>query len=105
MLEVNNTAREVYHGHKAAGLTRAQLTPTSRVLIRGIYLYCPGGDDPTPNTATVWVGGATVTADSDANSGGIPLVPGNSIFLQISDPSLLYVISTSASQDVAWIGQ
>jgi hypothetical protein len=37
-------------------------------------------------------------------TGGMPVVPGSSLFIPIDDPSELYIISTLADQDYAWLG-
>ena len=94
--------KSLYNGHTTVGLTAVPLAnkfPTTR----GILLRCPGSLDPTPNTACVWVGGKGVTADSAA-TGGMPIAPGSHLVLPVDDASAIYVISTAADQDVAWMG-
>jgi hypothetical protein len=93
----------VQHGHTVVGTTAAKLTQLNFSLEKGVLIRAPGGDDPNPNTDPVWIGGASVTADAGV-TGGVPLVPGASVFIPVDDPSVLWVISTASSQDVAWIG-
>ncbi len=93
---------ELKNGHTVVGATTSPLTPLSFKGYRGVLVYAPGNADPTPNTAPVWVGRAAVTADSEVGTGGMPLVPGASLFIPVDDPSKLYVISTVADQDIAW---
>jgi hypothetical protein len=97
------SSRELSHGHVTVGITRTQLSVFNFPLLKGVLLRAPGGDDPVANSDPVWVGGAGVTANSAA-TGGLPLVPGASIFIPVEDPSLLWVVSTATSQDIAWIG-
>lgn len=52
------------------------------------------------NTAAVWIGKSTVTADSAA-TGGIKLLPGQSVSMQLAAAVLLYAISTATVQKVA----
>lgn len=85
------------------GTTRAQLTANSIRTYKGVLIRSPGSADPTPNTGVIWIGGAAVTADSNSGTGGMPLTPGDSVFIPIDDPSKLYVISDTAAQDVAWL--
>ncbi|MEN6406094.1 MAG: hypothetical protein ABFC77_06435 [Thermoguttaceae bacterium] len=75
----------------------------SIVCNKGVLLRTPGSVDPTPNAVCVWVGGACVTADSDGQTGGMPIPPGESLFVPIDDPSRLWVVSTDANQNVAWM--
>lgn len=94
---------EVYNGHKTVGTTAVKLTDLSFPMLKGVLLRCPGGSDPVGNSVPVWVGGRGVTADSAA-TGGVPILPGNSIFIPIERANLLWVVSSSADQDVAWLG-
>ena len=98
------TVPGVSHGHQAAGTSRVRLTDLDIPVLKGVLLRCPGSeDDGGGNTASVWVGGAGVTADSTA-TGGMPILPGDSLFVPIERPMSLFIISTDADQDVAWIG-
>jgi len=99
------SVEEFYNGHATVGLTRVKLTGTlSFPLNKGILLRCPGGTDPNPNSDPIWVGGAGVTADSAAGSGGMPMIPGDVLFIPIDRSDKLWVISTDTDQDIAWMG-
>ena len=104
-MEIKETVKttELKYGHKAVGITTVQLTALAFPLLKGLLIRAAGVDDPTPNTAVVWIGGTTVTADSTA-SGGFPLAPGESINIPADNPTEVYVISDAASQTVAWMG-
>lgn len=100
--EVSHTSA-MYNGHTVVGTTAIPLAD-SFMTQRGVLLRCPGPSDPVQNTAPVWVGkSSSVTADS-AVTGGMPILPGSSIGFPVDDPSGLWVISTVADQDIAWIG-
>ena len=87
------------HGWTSVGTTIAQLMDkTFSVTYKGVLIV----SDPD-NTVTIFIGRNGVTSDKDAETGGIPLSPDRSIFIPIEDPTLLYVISGSASQLVAWM--
>lgn len=89
-------------GHTTVGTSREQLTNLNFKAYKGVLMRAPGSTDPVPNTAPIWIGGAGVTADS-TKSGGIPVLPGDAIFIPIERPDSLYVISTAANQDIAWL--
>lgn len=91
-------------GHKVVGTTAVKLTDLEFKFSKGLLVRAPGSSDPTPNTNCIWLGGAGVTADSDAETGGVPLAPGDSINLPVNDPTEIYAISDGAAQDVAWMG-
>lgn len=103
-MEITKEAvRELQHGHATAGTIRSRLTELDFTVYKGVLVRCPGGSDPTPNTDPIWIGGAGVTADSGA-TGGIPILPGDAIFIPIDKPNFLWVVSTAADQDIAWMG-
>lgn len=97
-------ASELKHGHVVVGITPVPLTTLSFRLDRGLLVRAPGASDPVPNTAVVWVGRAAVAADSSVGRGGMPLAPGEALTLPVDDPSKVYVVSTAANQDLAWMG-
>lgn len=92
-----------WNGHQVVGTTPARLTSLDFRVLKGVLIRCPGSEDAgTPNTAPVWVGGGGVTPDNSA-SGGMPVLPGDSIFIPVERPMDVYVVSTDPDQDVAWI--
>lgn len=100
-------ARKFIHRHVTVGATAPVKlnNNTSFVPVKGVLIRAPGYFDPTPNTACVWVGGPAVTADSDPDTGGMPIAPGESLHIP-SDlvEGDIFLISTANDQDVAWIG-
>jgi hypothetical protein len=95
---------DLKHGHVVAGVAAVKLSQFAFTCLKGILIRAPGGDDPTPNTDPIWIGSAAVTADSNVGTGGLPLLPGESLVLPIDNPSEVWVISTAATQDLAWFG-
>lgn len=94
------------HGHAVAGTTRVQLAveKLSIPASKGVLVRCPGSNDPGgSNTKEVWLGGPNVTADENLTTGGMPVAPGEALFLPLEDPSLLFVVSTADDQDIAWM--
>ena len=106
MWEVKETSpsSELRHGHAVVGTSPAPLTTLSMKFVRGILLRAPGPDDLTPNTDVVYIGCKSVTADSNAGTGGMPILPGSAIELPVEDPSQVYAVSLSPGQDLAWMG-
>jgi hypothetical protein len=103
-MDINKEAvGQLYHGHKAVGTGRVQLAIAKYEVVKGILLRTPGTNCPTPNTVPVWVGGKHVTADSNPGTGGIPLAPGESLFIPCDNITALYVVSTADGQDLAWM--
>jgi len=92
------------HGHTVVGTTAVPLTSLGLKFDKGILVRTPGSEDPSANTACVWVGRKGVTADSDPGTGGLPIPPGQSVLIPIDDPTAIYVISSAVDQDVAWMG-
>ena len=87
----------LYNGHTVVGTSAVALCP-KLASNRGVLIRA--GDT---NTAPIWVGRASVTADSAA-TGGMPIPPATALFIPCDDPSLVFVISTAGGQDVAWMG-
>jgi hypothetical protein len=108
MWEIKETSPsgDLRHGHTVVGQTPVPLSSVSVKLVRGILLRTPGPDDfTTPNVDAVYVGRKGVTADTDPNTGGMPMLPGSAIELPLEDPSEVYVVtSTATPQDIAWMG-
>lgn len=95
---------DLFTGHTVVGVSRVRVvTADFEGMLKGILIRAPGSGDPTPNTASIWVGGNGVTADSSTNSGGMPLPPGESLFIPAERLNKLFVISTAADQDLAWM--
>lgn len=87
------------HGHTVVGTSAVQLVPQKfSETFKGVLVVADAS-----NSAVVYIGRKGVTADNDVDTGGIPLPAGTAIFLPIEDPTLLFVISTSDTQDVAWM--
>ena len=64
---------------------------------KGVLIKAPGAGDDDPNTLSVFLGRAGVTADQGA-LGGFPLAPGESIVLPLSAFGDIYVIAADANQ-------
>ena len=73
----------------AAAITATSFTCKSGVLV----LSLPA------NTATVYIGDSTVTT-----SNGLPLAPGDRIFIPVINPASIFVISGSSGQKIRGIG-
>lgn len=100
---IKETSPEMFSGHTPAGTVAVQLTVLDHKLLRGILLRCAGPGDAVANTVPVWVGKENVTADSDSGTGGMPIIPGESMFLPIEKATLLWIVSIDENQDVAWL--
>lgn len=90
------------HGHTQVGTAVKKLFVLDLECFKGILLRAPGQFDPVPNTACVWVGGEFVTADS-VDTGGMPIAPGESLYIPVASSGRLFVVSTVEAQDIAWI--
>ena len=104
-------AGDIKHGHTVVGKTAVPLTTIDYsggtympACYRGVIVRAAGAGEDAPNTDIVYVGRSAVTADNDSDTGGVPILPGGSIFLPVDDPSKVYVVSQSDNQDVAWLG-
>jgi len=90
-------------GHTVVGLAAAQITTCPRQLTKGIWIKAPGTLHTAANSDSVYVGKSNVTADSDVETGGYELAPGEELFLEVDDPSEVWVVSTAGAQDIGWI--
>ncbi len=108
MMEVKETspAGDLRYGHTTVGTIAKPVTPNSVKLVRGVLLRAPGPNDLTPNMDVIYVGLKSVTCTGDVGSqtDGLPIIPGGAVELPIDDPSLIYAISNTPSQDLAWMG-
>jgi len=97
----DTVASPLKHGHKAVGTTAVQLVSTNpQTMQKGVLLRANSA-----NAADVWVGvGSNVTADSAESTGGMPLPAGASMLVPTDDATKIWLISTAATQDIAWIG-
>jgi len=95
---------DLLHGHATIGVARKRVvTMDHPSMMKGIMVRAPGSGDPVPNTAPIWVGGSGVTADSVEGTGGIPIPPGECVFVPLEVLGKLYAVSTVADQDLAWM--
>lgn len=93
---------DIANGHVRIGKEPAQLTIVNYEVMKGVLLRTPGSGDPEPNTAPIWIGGPNSRADSSLK-GGMPLTPGESMFVPIDDITKLWAVSTEDGQDLAWL--
>jgi hypothetical protein len=94
----------VQNRNVAVGVSAVKVNPYGFQFVKGIQLYAPGASDATPNTETIWLGNAGVTADQNIETGGFPLIPGSAFFLPTEFISDLYVTSATGSQILTWLG-
>lgn len=101
---VKESVTQLWHGWTKCGTTRVQIVSMNMGtgVLKGILLRAPGSGDPVPNVVPVWVGGGGVTADTTA-TGGMPICPGETLFIPLENLALLYMISTQANQRLAWL--
>lgn len=106
--EVSHT-HSLYHGWTTVGTGPAVPLCGAFQTARGVMLRCPGAADydqggNTVNTVPIWVGRSNRVTPDQSDTGGMPLVPGASMFIPIDDPSQIFIISVAAGQKVAWMG-
>jgi hypothetical protein len=80
------------------GTTAVQMHSGSILALTGVTVR----SSPS-NTAMIYVGPSTVTANTAAATDGIPLKIGESITLAITNINLIYLIATAAAQEVFWV--
>lgn len=101
---VKESVNDLYHGHVTIGTTRKRVVQMDfSGMLKGILIRAPGSGDPIANTVPVWFGGTGVTADSICETGGMPLPPGECLFVPLEQLKSLYAISTADNQDLAWM--
>lgn len=75
-----------------------QITATSFACKFGVTLRAP-----SDNTSTLWIGNSDVTVGGTAATDGIPLYPGDSLFLPVSNSNIPYAIASANNQKIYWI--
>lgn len=75
-----------------------QITATSFACKFGVTLRAD-----TTNPGICYIGNSDVTAGSTAATDGIPLGPGDSLFLPVTNPNLLYSAASANNNKVYWI--
>ena len=92
----------IYHGSLGSiGATALQLTSVTRKLAQGVTIKADAG-----NAANfVFVGLVGVTAGISApTTDGYKLAAGQEIEIAIDDPAKIYVIGSTTSLAVSWVG-
>lgn len=85
--------KNIITGRKSSiGTSAVQLTTNTTICV-GVLLKAP-----TANTASVYVGPSTVTADSADATDGFIIEPGEGVFVTIDNASKLYAISSATGQ-------
>jgi hypothetical protein len=88
------------HGsHRTLGSTAAKLISSATPVTRGVLVKAASG-----NNAVVFIGGASVTADSTAATDGYPLAAGEREFFWCDDISKLYGVTSGTNQKVFFWG-
>jgi len=87
------------HGAKSGiGTTTLQLTAVDFPAHNGVLVRAS-----TDNTNDVFIGNADVTRGSADATDGIPIEPGDAVFIEIDNPNKLFVTSATADQKVFWV--
>ena len=92
------TASSFTNGATIIGTSAIQVIAPGRKVNKGVQLKSHVG-----NTATIFIGKKGVTALTDVNTDGLPLDPGEGIFIPVEDISLIYAIASAVSQRLTFI--
>jgi len=84
-------------GHTVVGTTAVKVCQ-HKGAIKGILIKAG-----SENTVDVFLGTRPSVLADNSETGGFPIPPGAALELPIEDPSLLYVVATEESQDIAWV--
>jgi len=76
-----------------------QITATSFACKFGLTLRAP-----ITNTSILWIGNSDVTVGGTAATDGMPLYPGDSLFLPVTNSNIPYAIASANNQVIYWIG-
>lgn len=99
VLSVTDSQSSLDHGSNLDIDTVAeQITSTSFSTKRGVLLRAP-----LANTGTLYIGNSDVTASGTPGTDGVPLEAGESIFIPVNNPNLLYAIASANNQAVYWM--
>lgn len=89
------------HGSKSGiGTSAVQLTTTSSSARQGVLVKA-GAD----NAGRIYPGtSSSVTANSNDDTDGFELSAGDSVVVEVDDPSKIFIIGSAADQKAFWIG-
>lgn len=94
---LKETTGSLHHGHTSVGMEPVRISDLDYRLNKGVLLQAsPGNEYP------VYIGGRNVLADNTPN-GGLPLIPGQALFMPLDKINSVWAVSTHAGQDIAWI--
>ena len=82
------------HGQQTVGTSAVQLTSTAHIVVFGVLVKADNG-----NTGNVYVGWKGVTTST-----GFRLSAGEGIFIEVDNPTKVYLIADADNQKVYWVG-
>lgn len=85
----------LYSGSKDITTTSSLIVTTSTKIKSGVHLKAP-----ISNTATIYIGSGTLSSTA---SGGFPLEPGESLYLEIDNLNKIYVVAATTGQKINYI--
>lgn len=89
------TVPEFWTGNTLIGTTETQVVPQKHDIRKGVDIKADVG-----NTTTIYIGEKGVTTDN-----GFPLEPGESVFVELKDPTRVRGIASAANQKAHWLTQ
>lgn len=98
MTQLEAVTKTLIHGQTTVGTSAVQLTTNAEVLVKGVLIKAAAA-----NSASIFVGKAGVAA-TGATNGGLALAAGEGIFIPVEDASTIWLISTTGSQGVSFLG-
>ena len=94
----DETVNSFDHGRTSGiGTTAVSLTGAAVKATKGVQVRAADS-----NTATVYVGNANLTTDSNDATDGFPLKAGEALFVPVNDAAKIFVASTTTNQKVFW---
>ncbi|HEY4309854.1 MAG TPA: hypothetical protein VGN12_10420 [Pirellulales bacterium] len=94
----DETVNSFSHGRKSAiGTSAVALVGSTVEATKGVQLRAADS-----NTATVFVGHASLTTDAADATDGFPLQAGEALFVPVNDAAKIFVVSTAVNQKVFW---
>jgi len=100
MADIEKTAIRVpfRNGHTIIGTERVQITLLDDAR-RGIFLKSHNAGGPPQSTIFI---GTKIVTNLAGNSPGVPLLSGETLFIEITDPTQLWAISDQPDQNLFW---
>ncbi len=93
----SQVADDFYNRSLVVGTSEIAIPNSAQALTQGVQIRAANA-----NAGIIYVGGTNVTADSNPETDGFPILAGEGLFIPIDDMNKLKLIASMAGQKLFW---